>query len=239
MVALKIQMSDQTNSRTYCGAVMLTSQWLVTAALCVFPFVTFASTDLAVVIGDKVVSAPDQDEQTIGVANFYIHPRFNSSTGSNDLALIRLQYPATLSNCVQPLRRYTETACYTAISDCVITGWGPWDENNVYSNSLWPNSGDVKVLDEVVTRLTARSVFQRSAPEGALFALPNNNFVKACVFDWGGMTACLKNGEWLLRGVIAQDNCFVESQPIVITNIDRYKSWIDTCIYNSNACQSL
>lgn len=37
MVALKIQMSDQTNSRTYCGAVMLTSQWLVTAALCVFP----------------------------------------------------------------------------------------------------------------------------------------------------------------------------------------------------------
>lgn len=58
-------------------------------------------------------------------------------------------------------------------------------------------------------------------------------------FEWGGMVACQVNGAWKLRGVIARDNCFFQSGPIIVSSVDYQKSWLDLCLANYVTCPAL
>ena len=47
----------------------------------------------------------------------------------NNIALIKLESPVTLNDCVQPLPRFAHNAaqCNSALMNCTITGWGQFD----------------------------------------------------------------------------------------------------------------
>ena len=57
------------------------------------------------------------------------------------------------------------------------------------------------------------------------------------------MVACNVDGDWKLRGVIGEHNCIPRgtSSPMIITDVEKFQSWIDSCLanFNSPACLAL
>ena len=57
------------------------------------------------------------------------------------------------------------------------------------------------------------------------------------------MVACNVAGDWKLRGVIGEHNCLPRdsSLPIVVTDVEKFQQWIDSCTsdFNSPACLAL
>ena len=65
---------------------------------------------------------PDIYSQTLSVAEYVVHPDYKRSGLYNDIALIKLQNPATLNKRVK-IARITEKS-HGVGEHCVLAGWG-------------------------------------------------------------------------------------------------------------------
>ena len=65
---------------------------------------------------------PDTYSQTLSVADYVSHPDYDPVTFDNDIALLKLQNPATLNQRVK-IARIAEKG-YHVGEHCVVAGWG-------------------------------------------------------------------------------------------------------------------
>ncbi|XP_060134541.1 neurotrypsin [Zootoca vivipara] len=224
-VALRLK-SSHGDGRLLCGATLISSCWVLTAAHC-FKRYGNNTRSYVVRVGDYHTLVPEEYEEEIGVQEIVQHKEYRPDSSDYDIALVRLQGPEeqcarfsthVLPACL-PLRR--ERPQKTA-PNCYITGWG--DTGRAYSRTL--QQAAIPLLPKRIceeryrTRFTGRMLCAGSLQE--------QKRVDSCQGDSGGPLMCERPGEsWVVYGVTSWGyGCGVKDSPGVYTKVSSFVPWI-------------
>uniref|UniRef100_A0A8C1JEV1 Suppression of tumorigenicity 14b n=1 Tax=Cyprinus carpio TaxID=7962 RepID=A0A8C1JEV1_CYPCA len=208
-----------------CGASVISNRWLVTAAHCVQDNEKFK------------YSQPDQWEVYLGLLNqgetskstlkrvkrIISHPHYDHLSYDNDIALMELDSPVTLSQNIWPICLPEATHDFPAGKSVWITGWGKQREE-VDAVAAVLQKAEVRIINTTVcSRLMDDGITPRMICAGVL-----SGGVDACQGDSGGpMTSTESNGRMFLAGVVSWgDGCGRRNRPGIYTRVTEYRSWI-------------
>uniref|UniRef100_A0A452ST59 Neurotrypsin n=1 Tax=Ursus americanus TaxID=9643 RepID=A0A452ST59_URSAM len=224
-VSLRLK-SSHGDGRLLCGATLLSSCWVLTAAHC-FKRYGNSTRSYAVRVGDYHTLVPEEFEEEIGVQQIVIHRGYRPDSSDYDIALVRLEGPE--EQCVRfsshvlpaclPLRR--ERPQKTA-SNCYITGWG--DTGRAYSRTL--QQAAIPLLPKRFCEERYKGRFTRRM----LCAgnLHEHKRVDSCQGDSGGPLMCVRSGDsWVVYGVTSWGyGCGAKDSPGVYTKVSAFVPWI-------------
>nr|XP_014343397.1 PREDICTED: neurotrypsin-like isoform X2 [Latimeria chalumnae] len=225
-VSLRLKTVNK-DSRLLCGATIVSSCWVITAAHC---FKRFGMDVRYYVlrIGDYHTAVEDQYEREIPVEKIVLHKNYRPNSNDNDIALVRLRgrdgHCITFNHHVLPvcLPKRKERARINRQA-CFITGWG--DTGKSYSRTLL--QGAVPLLPKEVCQARYKEKFtNRMICAGNL---SEHKRVDSCQGDSGGPLMCQKsNGHWVILGVTSWGyGCGRKDSPGVYTKVARFLSWIE------------
>ncbi|XP_056140347.1 enteropeptidase [Lampris incognitus] len=208
--------------RHVCGASLIDSQWLVTAAHCVYGknlHVQFWTAVLGLHAHRHLNSS---DVQRRHIDRVIIHRHYNRRTKQADIAMMHLHAPVTFTDSVQPVCLPQQEQEFEAGRKCVIAGWGRTAEQGSPSD----------VLQEAQVPLLSQVQCQNQLPEYNITAsmvcagLPEGG-VDSCQGDSGGPLMCKEKEHWLLVGVTSFGlGCGRPLKPGVYTRTSHFTSWI-------------
>jgi hypothetical protein len=109
----------RTNTSTYfCGGALLNTQWVVTAAQCVYGAISFT-----IHLGSNSLSGSDPNRVTLSSSESEYFPIYNPDTLEHDVGLIKLRMPIELTDYVQPVPQLPGYEI-DVDSNCIAVGWG-------------------------------------------------------------------------------------------------------------------
>ncbi|KAL6429915.1 hypothetical protein ACFW04_007639 [Cataglyphis niger] len=205
----------------FCAGSIINEQWIVTAGHCIF-------TDSFIIkAGKHDIQDTEDTEQTVQVANTFVHKKYQGDVGPYDIALVKLQTPLKLTNEVQPIKLAEPGS--TPTGDAILCGWGST------SDSWLPDMPDklqhvklpyidLDVCDKAVEDLTGSSpVHDTNVCTG-----PLSGGVSACSGDSGGSLISIIKEEPVLTGIVSWGiiPCGTRGAPSVYTGVSHYNSWI-------------
>ena len=105
------------NGNGFCGGAVLSNSWIITGAHCVSDV---SASQVIVYAGSNNISSG----QSIVASRIIVHPSYRSNTFENDIALIQLITPLTMSNSVKII-------CIPSVSLATLAA-GEWPPANLY-----------------------------------------------------------------------------------------------------------
>ncbi|XP_072442010.1 proproteinase E-like [Chiloscyllium punctatum] len=211
-----------------CGGSLIDRNWVVTAGHCIQ-----SGRSYRVVLGEYDRDVHEGSEETIYAAKIFIHPEWNPSclTCGNDIALIKLSKPATLSDKVKP-------ACVPPAGDifennypCYVTGWG-----RLYTGGPLASKLQQAFLPIVDHQTCQQNDWWGSNVKSTMICA--GGFEKSgCNGDSGGPLNCQgADGSWYAYGVVSFGSawgCNTLKKPTVFTRVSAFNSWIDLTMANN------
>lgn len=208
-----------------CGASVISSRWLVTAAHCV-------QDD-----GQLKYSRPDQWEAYLGLLTqgqtnkwtikrnlkqIVPHPDYNADTYDNDIALLELESDVELNQNIWPICLPSSSYDFPVGKSVWITGWGATREGGFAATIL--QKAEVRIINETVCdTLMEGQITPRMLCAGVL-----KGGVDACQGDSGGpLSSTEAQGRVFLAGVVSWgDGCARKNKPGIYTRVTKYRDWI-------------
>ncbi len=204
----------------YCGAAILDSTWLLTAAHCE------ALPGDSVAVGKTDLSGGGG--QTRIVKTFTAHPDYDDFLLHNDVALVELTSPITLSLDPVVLAGASNRAQWAPGVAAQILGWGATNPDGTGDTDKLQHAS-VPIISDAACATTATGVFFDL--EGAMLcAGVLAGGTDSCFGDSGGPLVVPSGPDWIEAGIVSFGGpsglCAQPNEPAVYTEVAVFRSWI-------------
>ncbi|XP_050679528.1 protein masquerade [Leptidea sinapis] len=218
-----------------CGAALVGTQWVLTAAHCVTNIVRSGDA-MYVRVGDHDLTRKygSPGAQTLRVATTYIHHNHNSQTLDNDIALLKLHGKAELKEGVCLVCLPARGVSHAAGKRCTVTGYGYMGESGPIP--LRVREAELPIVSD------AECIRKVNAVTEKIFILPASSFCAggeegndACQGDGGGPLVCQDDGFYELVGLVSWGfGCGRKDVPGVYVKVSSFIGWINQIISVNN-----
>lgn len=218
-----------------CGAALIGTQWVLTAAHCVTNIVRSGDA-IYVRVGDHDLTRKygSPGAQTLRVATTYIHHNHNSQTLDNDIALLKLHGQAELKEGVCLVCLPARGVNHAAGKRCIVTGYGYMGEAGPIP--LRVREAEIPIVSD------AECIRKVNAVTEKIFILPASSFCAggeegndACQGDGGGPLVCQDDGFYELAGLVSWGfGCGRVDVPGVYVKVSSFIGWINQIISVNN-----
>jgi len=198
-----------------CGGSLIDASWVLTAAHCCKGH---EPATLGVSVGILRLLESDLEQQDIGVKSIVMHEDFDPVTWKNDICLLELETPATLSENVATIALPSSAEEHKAGTKCQVSGWGKIIQNGFQSNVLQ------KVSIPIVSEEECKDSYNnRELTDSMVCAGVEAGNLDTCQGDAGGPLAC--DGQ--LVGVVSWDfGCGRPGYYGIYTKTSSFVDWI-------------
>jgi enterokinase len=214
------QVAMNYNGGFTCGGSVLNSEWIITAAHCVYGRTTASLYSFDIGIHDRL--APEVWAVNRRVSKIIVHPSYNPTFWRNDIALMKLSAPITYSNYILPACIPSESASMAG-KVSIATGWGTLRAGGSVSRYL---------MEVAMPFLTdARCVQKYPAVDvtNAVCAGETGENKDTCQGDSGGpLVVQNPDGKWYLGGLTSWGYGCGDGG--VYTRTSLYYNWIGQTI---------
>lgn len=217
--------SLQFGGHLLCGGTLINSEWVMTAAQCI---VSVTPSSYTVYLGRHTQKGPNPNEVSRSVTKIVVHPRFNSKTFDNDIALLKLSSNVTFTDYIRPVCLAASNSEYSAGRECWVTGWG-----SLKTGAPAPDPGTLQeVVVPIVSNSDCNSVFG-SITNNMMCAGTSQGGKGTCNGDAGGPLMRKMDSKWVQGGVtsfVSASGCAEPKVPSGYARVSQYESWIKTQI---------
>ncbi|XP_070813793.1 coagulation factor VII [Chaetodon trifascialis] len=210
------------NHNYSCGAIVLSDQWILTAAHCV---VKNPNGVFHVTVGEHDLHVVEGSEQKRRVVKVIIHRGYNKSSSDTDLAMLKLHRAVKLGNYVVPIclpaQNSTFSRTLATIRQSTVSGWGRLSQFGPPARFL-----QRLVLPRVPLQ-ECRLHTNLNITKNMLCAGLRSGGRDACKGDSGGPLVTLYKKTWFLTGVVSWGKgCANENMYGVYTKVSNFLDWI-------------
>lgn len=219
------QASVQWKGKHVCGASLISSRWLLSAAHC---FAVIHNLEDWTVNFGTIVNIP---YMTRKVQNIIYHENY-SVTGKNynvtgvhdDIALVQLTEEVSFTKYIRKICLPEAKMKLSENDNVVVTGWGARSTGGTLPWIL--QQAFVKIIDNKVCN--APYAFSGRVTDNMLCAGFMSGEADACQSDSGGPLAYVDSRNiWKLVGIVSwSEGCAKKNKPGVYTRVTAYRDWI-------------